>query len=227
MRLTITLFIIILPILSYSQVYPKDRNDRTGVDINLANHYFFKADSLREAYQYDRSIFYYEKAGKIYLNIAREIEAAIQKHETETGRIPAHPTGNPAELAGGGELEKKDHKINQQITDSKKNRGEALWQKYIDCQNWIGWNLAVYQAEFKKAIDHIKNTLTFGINKIGKNNAKVGETWYFLGAAYYLSGSYDRSLTSYQHSLSIMIGALGPTHSNIAEGANREHNKES
>jgi len=52
---------------------------------------------------------------------------------------------------------------------------KVLWEKYINYQNQIGWNLAVYLGEIQKAIELLNSTLKTGISKLGKSNLFVAK----------------------------------------------------
>lgn len=178
-----------------------------NADTVLANNYLSKADSFSYIGIYDSSIFYYKKAGWIYLILAKEIDIAIQKHETETGRI--------------GESEKMDYKINQQITDSPihsitdsiKNSGEALWANYVKCLNGLGWNLGYIMGEYEQGLTYLKDALNIGINKLGEEHWLVAKSYNTLGV---INANKDEAMKFFNKAASILIKLYGENHQTIA-----------
>jgi len=187
--------IILLCLSSFFKTYAQNS------DTILANNYLSIADSFSYIGKYDSSILFYERASEIY-------KTAVEKIESENrgiGQTEKQPT-----------MKRFTDSPYHPFSDSVRNLLSRYWEKYISCQNQIGWNLGYIKGEYDKGLEHLEMALNVGLNKLGKEHLQVAKSYNAIGTINAIKANEDDAMEYFNMALFILKKQFGEYHRKVA-----------
>ncbi|MGH7595537.1 MAG: CHAT domain-containing protein, partial [bacterium] len=187
---------------------------QTGVapavdDTTLADQYFAKAEKFVKDARFDSSIFYYEKAGRLYEKTATQLQ---QPRLWEKYIKSYNQLGNSYRRKK--ELEKALACLNQALTTGRKQLGENHLEV---AQSWhnLG-SVYVEQPNFEKALEYFNRALSLRIHALGENHLEVAKSYNNIGVVYNNKSDFEKALIYFNKSLAIKYKVLGENTLDVA-----------
>ena len=215
----------------FKKVYPARpvvRNERTGV--KFAEQIFNRADSLSKAAQYDSAIFYFEKAGEIYLSIAQAGEKEPPTIQSSGDLIAYKKYLTCQNKIAQNYRDKAQYDIAISILKNIINTGIELFEKndFIvgSAYNALGliyWQMGRYDEaldKYNQALEiakflygNIHPAVASTYNNIGiiykdvfgGYHPNVGRVYRSIAAIYTAQSKYDTALVFFQKAIGALV----------------------
>ncbi|ETO33387.1 hypothetical protein RFI_03719 [Reticulomyxa filosa] len=172
--------------------------------VDVAESYLWLGRAYDEKEEYDKSIEYYEKSLKIYLDKLGHDNTDVSTLYNNLGLVYY----NKGEYDKSMEYHEKSLKIDldklghdhHDVTDSYHNLG------------------SVYRAkgEYDKAIEYYEKSLKIKLDKLGSNHIDIASLYNDFGLVYRAKGEYDKAIECHEKSLKIRLDKLESDQPNIS-----------
>jgi len=180
-------------------------------DTTLANNYIAKAKKCLAAAQHDSSIFYFEKAGSVCENLARQRDevALWQKYVLCLNGIGDN-LWRTAKYDSAKTVWNKAIKIG--LIELGENHPEVAASYY-----YLG-SLYRDTGDYENAAKYLNQALEIWKKSLGENHIKVAISYNSLGILHHFKGDYEKALEYFSKAQAIRINSFGENHPTVALG---------
>ncbi len=153
---------------------------------------------------YDKSVYYYQKALEIDLEILGEHHPDLVTAYNNLG-LACHRRGDREQA-----VEYYQKALDIQLAALEKHPDKA-----IEYYNKSGLSCR-HKGDYSQAVKFYKKALKLQIDTLGKDHPDVATTYNNIGETYRHKGKHKKAIEYYQKDLEITIKSLGPDHPNVA-----------